>query len=92
MAAQTYRQLCGYMEGLRSICMHTQSAHLHFFARKCLPQACLTGSNSCTILLAEGPLATLGATTLSLIFFHCADELAMPTELQCLIAEMNWDV
>ena len=22
----------------------------------------------------------------------CADDLAMPTELQCLIAEMNWDV
>ena len=28
----------------------------------------------------------------SLTFDVRADDLAMPTELQCLIAEMNWDV
>ena len=32
----------------------------------------------------------LGGTSLTCNV--CADDLAMPTELQCLIAEMNWDV
>ena len=43
--------------------------------------AMLGGCDSCMIT----------ETTYQRTVYH-ADDLAMPTELQCLIAEMNWDV
>ena len=59
--------------------------------------ACLTQQRQLHGVAYRGPTvafdAVLGARLLSLkCHLDRADELAMPTELQCLIAEMNWDV